>query len=289
LTIIPYILTALAGLFTGWIANIIAHRFPIEERAIFAPLRCLRGGERLRWYDHFPIFGYLFQKGVCRHCGKKLPFRFPLLEILMVAAFVGAWPRYENLPFYIYAINIFYVALLLIIGAIDLRHRLIFPAMIYLGCIVSIVAGIFNDPLYRPFIPELSAALIGALFCGITFQLLYWMAIAIYRVRALGFGDVLLAVLIGLTLGFPSSIVSLFMGAVLNGIAAGLVWAFGKKGRREFIPYGTTLCIAAALVLMFGDSVWRWGPMGMLADLLGIGLNIIFRFFASIFGLPMPN
>lgn len=284
--ILAYILCGLAGLGAGWVANIVANRFPIEERALFAPLRCMKGGEPLHWYDHFPVFGFLLQKGVCRHCGKKLPLRFPLLELLLVACFVTAWARFQNAPLYIYAVSVFYITLMVVVGAIDLRHRLIFPAMIYLGCLVAILTGILSGAHPDGFLPDgIGSGILGALFCGITFQLLYWLAIAIYRVRALGFGDVLLAALMGFILGFPGSVAALFMGAVLNGIAAGLVMLLGKKGRREFIPYGTTLCLATMLTIMFGESVWRWGPLGILTDLLGLLFEIIFRFMLNILGV----
>jgi leader peptidase (prepilin peptidase)/N-methyltransferase len=288
LEIAAYVLITFAALLAGWVSNILANRFPIEDRPLFGPIHCMRGGEPLRWYDHFPLFGFLFQKGVCRHCGKSLPWRFPALETLMVIGLVAAWPRFQNAPLYIYIVNAFYIVLMILVGAIDLRHRLIFPVMIYVGCIVALVTGFFSGGHPDGLLPDgLGSVALGALFCGITFQLLYWLAIAIYRVRALGFGDVLLAVLIGMTLGFPASVASLFMGAVLNGIAAVLVWILGRKKRREFIPYGTTLCAATALSIIFGEAVWRWGPLGMLTDLLGLLFNIIYRLLANIFGIQI--
>ncbi len=279
MVIIPYALIVIAALAVGWFSVILTHRFPIEERALFAAPRCMRSGEKLNWYDQFPILGYLAQRGICRHCGKQLPWRFPLLEVLVVICFVAAWPRYENSATYIYIVKAFFIALMLVIGAIDLRHRAIFPVMIYLGSIVAIVVAIFGPE--KGLLPDLGLSILGALFCGITFQLLYWLAIAIYRVRALGFGDVLLAFLIGLILGFPSAAAALFMGAFFNGVAALSVLVMGKKGRREFIPYGTTLCVATIMVLMFGDVVWRWGPLQLVGDLL----IVIFAAVARILGL----
>jgi len=264
----------------GWLSVILTHRFPIEERALFAAPKCMGSGEKLSWYDQFPIVGYLAQRGICRHCGKKLPWRFPVLEGLVLICFIAAWPRYETSPIYIYVIKAFFIALMLVIGAIDLRHRAIFPVMIYLGSLVAILVAIFG-PENGGLLPNPGNSILGALFCGITFQLLYWLAIAIYRVRALGYGDVLLAFLIGLVLGFPSAAAALFMGAFFNGVAALSVLVVGKKGRREFIPYGTTLCIATIMVLMFGDVIWRWGPLGLVGDLL----IVIFGAVSRILGL----
>ena len=121
------VLTFLAGLCAGWVTNVIAERFPVVEKPLFGPLRCVRSGEKLGFFDYIPVLGYALQKGKCRHCGKSLPWRFPLVELLLALAFTLAWPNYETNPFYVYLINAFYMWLLAVIALIDWRYRLIYP------------------------------------------------------------------------------------------------------------------------------------------------------------------
>lgn len=278
----------------GWVCNVIGQRFPIEDKAIIAPLYCVRCKEKLRWYDSFPLFGWLFQRGKCRYCHKSLPIRFPILEFCMVFCFVGSWFRYQNAPLIVYLINLFYTALFILIGAIDWRHRLIFPIMIYLGCFVAIIAALFITPtVLEPFkgqtyLPEnIGSAIAGLLFCGFITLLLYWLGIAVYKVRALGFGDVLLAILIGLSMGFPRSMAALFLGAIFGGFTGAILLLTRKKGLRQFMPYGTGLCAGAVLILVFGDGIWRWGPLALLGDVLSLIFNLFFRALARIFGIEI--
>jgi leader peptidase (prepilin peptidase) / N-methyltransferase len=292
--IIALIILVIGGLAAGWVSNIIGQRLPIEDKPFIAPLRCVRCKEKLRWYDSFPIFGWLFQKGRCRYCQKRLPIRFPILEICVVFCFVASWFRFMNAPLVVHLIVLFYVTLFILIGAIDWKHRLIFPIMIYLGCFVALVAALFITPnLLAPFkgqtyLPDnIGSAIAGMIFCGFITLILYWLGIAAYKVRALGFGDVLLAILIGLSMGFPRSMAALFLGAIFGGLTGAFLLLTRKKGLRQFIPYGTGLCAGAVLILVFGDGIWQWGPLKLLGDVLSLIFELFFRALAKIFGIEI--
>jgi leader peptidase (prepilin peptidase) / N-methyltransferase len=292
--ILALILLTVGGLLVGWVCNVIAQRFPTEDKAIIAPLRCVRCKEKLRWYDSFPLFGWLFQKGKCRYCKKALPVRFPILEFCILFCFVASYYRFMNAPLIVHLVNLFYIALFILIGAIDWKHRLIFPIMVYLGCFVAILVSLFVTPtVLEPFkgqtyLPDnLLSSISGLLFCGIVTLLLYWLGIAAYKIRALGFGDVLLAILIGLSMGFPRSMAALFMGAIFGGLTGAFLLITRKKGLRQYIPYGTGLCAGAVLILTFGDGIWQWGPFKLLGDVLSLLFNLFFRALARIFGLEV--
>lgn len=278
LSVLPYALTFLAGLCAGWFTNVIAERFPVVEKPLFGPLRCVQSGEKLVFLDYIPVLGYVLQKGKCRHCGKPLPWRFPLVEILLGLAFAFAWSNYETGPFYIYCINACYIFLLAVIALIDWRYRLIYPVMIWGGVIVGIIIALVSGAHPDNLLPDgiISVAL-GIGLGGGMFYLIYLVALAIYRRRALGFGDVLLAILIGVILGFPRVISGLFLGAVLGGVVAIGFYLFGRKRWRDFIPYGTTLCIGVILIIIWGEALWSWGPFGMITSLLQLFFYVILR------------
>lgn len=281
--VLPYVLVALAGLLAGWVTNVLAERFPREDHPLFGPLRCVRSGEPLTWFDALPLVGFLLQRGRCRHCQKPLPWRFPMVEIGLALAFMIAWPMYESYPLYVYLVNAFYIFLLSAIALIDWRYRLIFPVMIWFGCAVGVVVALVSGSHRETELPDgLGSVLGGALFCGGIFYLVYLIAYAIYKRRALGFGDVLLAILIGVTLGMPRAASAIFLGALLGGVVALGFLLFGGKKWRDFVPYGTTLCLGVILIIIFGSAIWSWGPFGILTGLLELIFNLVFRL---VFGL----
>jgi leader peptidase (prepilin peptidase) / N-methyltransferase len=278
LTALPYVLAVLAGLIAGWVANVLAERFPVVEKPLFGPLRCVRSGEKLQFRDYLPVVGYVLQKGRCRHCGKTLPWRFPLVEILLPLAFAFAWPTYEAKPLYFYLVNAFYIFLLATIALIDWRYHLIYPVMIWGGCGVGLIVALLSGPHPDNLLPDgLSSVALGAGLGGGMFYLIYLVALAIYRRRALGFGDVLLAILIGVILGFPRAVSALFLGAVLGGVVAIGFYFFGRKRWRDFIPYGTTLCLGVILIIIWGEAIWHWGPFALITDLLQLFFLVILK------------
>lgn len=286
MAVIGYILVSLSGLAVGWLANIVAQRLPNENRPLFGHLHCVRSGEKLRWYDTLPLFGYLAQGGKCRHCGKKLPLRFVVLESLILVCLLVAWPLYTPFGLGAYFFNAFAMVLLITIGAIDWRLRLIFPIMIYLGLLVAFLA-----PLIAPGtqgqnsrVPENLWSVGGGMLLGAGFFLLiYWLALSIYRVRALGFGDVLLAMLIGAESGFPQVVSVLFLGSIIGGIAALIIYVSGRKKSHDFIPYGTWMCVGAVLNFIFGNAVWQFGPLRTLAGLLDLIFTIVSLWINRVF------
>ena len=171
------------------------------------------------------------------------------------------------------------------VGVIDWKHRLIFPIMLYFAGAVALIGSLVTGPHPDNLMPDgLGSSLLGAAFGGVVFYLIYWLALAIYRIRALGYGDVLLAITIGLILGFPRAASALFMGSVLGDFVALVYLIVRRRKRRDFIPYGTTLCLGVVLIMMFGDTVWRWGPFLYVADLLNLLFTIIFKFINQLFG-----
>ena len=41
----------------------------------------------LAWYDNIPLLSFVLLKGRCRHCGKSIPARYPVVEALTAVSF----------------------------------------------------------------------------------------------------------------------------------------------------------------------------------------------------------
>jgi leader peptidase (prepilin peptidase)/N-methyltransferase len=74
----------------------------------------------------------------------------------------------------------------------------------------------------------------------------------------MGFGDVKMAALIGLTTGFGEVLVAVLGGVILGGLVAIILLAFRIRKRKEVIPFGPFLSLATIITLIWGTSILNW-------------------------------
>lgn len=147
---------------------------------------------------------------------------------------------------YLWTLWIFF-ALFLLILVVDLEHRRVLNIVVYpMACVGLLLAFI------RPEISFFSA-LIGGLVGFFAFFLLFRL-----RPGGLGAGDVKLAGLIGLLVGFPGVLVALVAGIGLGGIGAALLLLFRRVGRRGTIAYAPYLSVGAMIALLYGPRIIAW-------------------------------
>jgi leader peptidase (prepilin peptidase)/N-methyltransferase len=140
---------------------------------------------------------------------------------------------------------------------IDLEHgilpnRIVYPGMIMalvLSIAITVIPMVSEWELKDSIIPTLVRAIIGG---GVGFLILLLPAI-IYR-GGMGWGDIKLAGMMGLILGFPLILVAMFFAIVSGGIVAAILLVTKKKGRRDAIPFGPFLAAAAVLTLLWGND-----------------------------------
>ena len=79
------------------------------------------------------------------------------------------------------------------------------------------------------------------------------------RTSQLGFGDVALAPVLGLALGWlgwGATLVGLLGGFVIGALVGVVLLGSGRAGRRTRVPHGPFLLTGAALGLFVGQPVW---------------------------------
>ncbi|MBA2363679.1 MAG: prepilin peptidase [Chloroflexia bacterium] len=127
---------------------------------------------------------------------------------------------------------------------VDLRHHLVYPVMPFLGFLSSLILNPIGGEV--GFLSSLTA---GAAAAGAFFAL-FLLGILLFRVQALGFGDVLLALMIGGMAGLPLMPAALFLGTIIGAVASlGLV-ILRRKSLNEYIPFGSGMCLAAIIILI---------------------------------------
>lgn len=250
------VLAGVGGLAFGSFMSVVVHRVPKKESIVAPRSRCPNCGHQLAALDNIPIFSWLLLGGKCRYCKAPVAPRYLAAEILTALVWILAvvrlplgWGLLAYLPF---------LWVLVALSLIDLETKLLPNAIVY----PSLIAGI---PLLA-----ITTALAGDSFSiwirgleGMAAGAGVFLVIALIYPAGMGMGDVKLAGLIGLFLGYASwgYLVAAFFLAFFTGAIVGIVlMGVGKAGRKTAIPFGPFMALGAIVALLFGEPIldlWR--------------------------------
>src|SRR5215467_882723 len=71
----------LLGLVLGSFLNVVIARLPEGESIVSPRSRCPRCKTPIRPKDNIPVLSYVLLRGRCRDCRKKIPWRYPVIEL----------------------------------------------------------------------------------------------------------------------------------------------------------------------------------------------------------------
>ena len=249
---IDFFLLLVIGLSLGSFATALVWRVPRGISWIFsggndtaaARSCCTTCHATLRLFDLVPLFSWLVQRGRCRHCGAPIPWRYPLVELLVLAGVIGIYAVYgfSYAGMAAMAAVPFLVALL----AIDIEH-MILPDQLTLICGIMGLIFIFVSAPPGGLMPVFAWHVLAALiYSGII-----WLAGLITKMalkkEALGLGDVKFMIVAGLWLGM-SSVSSFFILSGIMGILWGAGWRMFKKS--PVFPFGPALILTFYVCLL---------------------------------------
>ena len=213
-----------------------------------------------------PVLSFVWLRGKCRQCRSQISWQYPLVELLTGFLFALIYWRLGDLWLGV----IFYwliASLLIIITVYDLKHKIIpdrfVLALVLLGLLkplffnqLLISAGSFNFAIANAF----GWGVIGGLVMALPLFLLW----AVSKGRWLGFGDVKLALGLGLLLGWSAGLSALILAFWLGAIIGLLLIGWGKtqlwrKGKsytmKSEIPFAPFLILGFWLVFLFSINV----------------------------------
>jgi len=239
----------LLGMVVASFLNVCCDRLPARQSLVYPPSHCPACQRRLAAKDLIPVFSYLWLRGRCRYCQASIPRRLLWVEVGTGVLFGFTYWHY-GLDIEL-AIILFYCCLFIVLLVIDLEHGLILNKVVYPAMAVALLISIFLPQL--EIVPEIKQAAIGG---GIGLGL-FLLVVLISR-EGMGWGDVKMAALIGLVVGFPLVFVALLMGIILGGLVAGVLLLFKIKKRKEAIPFGPFLSLAAMATLLWGSKILSW-------------------------------
>ncbi|MDI6791287.1 MAG: prepilin peptidase [bacterium] len=244
------------GTIVGSFLNVCIYRLP-RNQSIVKPRRshCPNCGETIKAVENIPLISFLWLKGKCCYCGAGISWRYPAVELLtgLIYLLVG-WKL--GLSYYL-VFPLFFVSALIAITFIDLEHFLILDKITYPSIIIGLLAT--KIPGQTPdwqisFWP----ALIGMVVGGGAIYFLLVISPFIFGKEGMGGGDVKLAALMGVFLGWQKVFLALFFGAAIGSVVGLSLIGLGRAKRGEYIPFGPFLALGALVVLLQGDEIIRW-------------------------------
>jgi leader peptidase (prepilin peptidase) / N-methyltransferase len=230
------------GLLVGSFLNVVIYRLPRGESLVRPASRCPSCGTPIKPYDNVPVLSWLLLRGRCRHCGAAISPRYPLVEALTGAVFVGvALTRGVDDDL---AVWLPFAAMLIAVAGIDLDHRII-PNKILLP---AAIWGLAATIAFRP--DNVDDALIAG---AIAFGALLLAALA--YPAGMGMGDVKLAGVMGIYLG--SGIAPAMLVAFLAGSIVGLmiIAREGRDARKKGVPFGPFLALGGLVGIFAGPEL----------------------------------
>lgn len=228
---------------------------------------CLYCHHQLAWFDLVPILSWLWLRGKCRYCGKRIGYMEITAEIGLAFVFILsylAWPYPLQSTLQIAVFVVWLIACTL--GAMLLMYDAKWSLLPFgINCTLIAIAALFVALQLFAGIPLNIASIAGAvaLLGGLylLFSLLGWV----------GMGDGILGIGLGLFLGdWQLAFLTLFLANLLGCLMLLPLYVQKKLHRKVKIPFGPFLIIAAFISFLYGKTIILavFGASSLLANLL---------------------
>jgi leader peptidase (prepilin peptidase)/N-methyltransferase len=193
---------------------------------------------------------WLLLRGRCRDCGESIRARYPLVEAGTGAVFVVMTLRIgfePELPAFLYLGAIGVALALIDLDVKRLPNVIVLPSYLVAGVLLALAALVSDgwDDLFR---------------AGIGMVVLYgfYFLLALIYPAGMGFGDVKLAGVLGLYLGWlgwAELVAGGFLGFLFGGVVGGALMAVRRAGRKSTIPFGPFMLAGALVAILWGGAL----------------------------------
>ena len=247
------ILVGVLGLCIGSFLNVVIHRVPLGQSVVSPPSSCPQCGSPIRARHNVPVVGWLLLRGRCADCGAPISVRYPLVEALTAVLFVlVTWRALDLGQAAAIPALLTFTALGVALAFIDLDVRrlpnvLVFPAYPVLAVLLAVAAWVRGD-----WEALLRAGLGGLALFG------FFFALRLIHPQGMGFGDVKLAGVLGMYLGWlgwGAWAVGTFLGFFLGGLfGIGLILV-KRGGRKTAVPFGPFMLLGVLVAVLVGPEL----------------------------------
>jgi leader peptidase (prepilin peptidase)/N-methyltransferase len=238
------------GLVVGSFLNVVIWRLPRGESIVNPPSHCPGCDRPVRPRDNIPVISWLVLRGKCRDCGEPISGRYPLVELGTAAVFVVASLRiglHADLPAFLYLGAIGVALALIDLDVKRLPNAIVLPSYPVAAVLLGVAA-----------ISEHEAGAYVRALLGMAALFGFYFLLAFIYPAGMGFGDVKLAGLLGLYLGWlgwGELITGGFLGFLFGGVVGVGLMMVRRAGRKSQIPFGPFMLAGALVAILAGGSL----------------------------------
>jgi leader peptidase (prepilin peptidase)/N-methyltransferase len=274
-----YVVVTVFGLVLGSFLNVCIVRLPSKQSILVPRSHCPLCKHAIRWFDNIPLVSYLLLRGRCRDCHARISSQYAVVEALTALLLIATFRRFGLSPEFVKYSAL--IMMLIVLIFTDLRQRRIPHAVTVFGIGSGMVLSFFVPVDNRPVgwlaermglfpsgtVLSVLSAITGALTGG---GLFYAVGEAFYILGGrkkvfLGFGDVMLMLMVGTFLGAPLTLLTILLGSFGGSIIALSFTLAAPRFRDYHWPYGTFLGIAAVYAVLDGtrllEAYLRWSGL----------------------------
>jgi leader peptidase (prepilin peptidase)/N-methyltransferase len=208
-----------AGACLGSFLNVVIARVPAGRSIVKPRSSCPKCGKPIAWYDNVPLLSWLLLRGKCRHCGRPISPRYPLIELLTALLCFAVWRRFGPAPAALGYVA--FVCALVALTWIDvdtwlLPHQITWPLL---------AVGLLS-PLWNRGLTWVEAAVGAAV--GFTVFAAIALVGELLKKEYMGWGDVWLLSAIGAWLGWRALLPVVMLAAVQGSIVGVTLLLLGR-------------------------------------------------------------
>ncbi|TQS45392.1 prepilin peptidase [Cryptosporangium phraense] len=242
-------LAAVGGLVVGSFLNVVVHRVPRNQSLIRPASHCPACAAPIRFRHNVPVVSWVALGGRCADCRVRIPVRYPLVELATAALFVAITARFGvswALPAYLYLAAIAVPLALIDLDVQRLPNKIVLPSYAIGAALLALTTDWTAAAR--------AIAAMTVLYGG------YWLMAVLYP-GGMGFGDVKLAGLLGLFLGWlgwSSVWIGTFTGFLLGGTVGIALLVTRRATGKTAIPFGPAMLAGGLLAVFAAAPLANW-------------------------------
>ena len=247
-------LMIILGMVMGSFITMASYRLAIENGKILdlliAPSSCTKCGKKLKLFNLFPIFSWVFQGGRCTFCGAKISIRYPIIEIISAISFATIYlilDRKMNMEL-VLTLLIFVILFIMIIT--DLENYFIPDVTQVILFILGILYHFFvtfNDNSHHLFYYFFSSFIY--LVFGI---ILHYIFLYLTNQNGIGVDDIKFFAVAGFIIGIEKFALFMFLSGIC-GVIFGAIWQKIKEDNTFPFAPSLVFSLAISMLIDFND------------------------------------
>ncbi len=263
---ISIVLFFIGSCFGSFLSVVISRSLEGKKGIVAGRSACPHCHHQLKFWNLIPIFSWIFQKGNCTFCHKKISPIYPALELatgllflnnfffLQFSYFPNLWdnhPATLELFTVLFWIKFIYLGLinlaLLSLCFSDLQKKLIPNSFLYFWIAICLPIPFLSgeNPIY-----SILAILLALTFFGGQYM--------VSKGHWLGSGDIYIAVGMALLLGFKGVILAIVCSYLIGASISILLLLLQKIKVKKTIAFAPFLCLGTLIAIYLGSDLITW-------------------------------